>query len=346
MIPRFHPRFKLNGRPVSSVHGLVEMLRPAFPGHAAFVEEWLSEHPRITLHTSGSTGKPKAMVFPKEKLLRHAERTISYFDLPPGSKVLLNLQSSYVAGKMMWVRALAGGWDLHIIPSRGRLELPAGPPFDFGAMVPYQVYHNPGVKDRFRQLILGGAPVDPGFVETVRDWPVVLYLTYGMTETLTHVAVRPLNRAAMRRHELSAPDLYHALPGVSFSVYGENLLAVRDRLTDIGPLQTGDVVDLKDAKSFRWLGRADNVINSGGHKIMPETVESRLRPYISRDFYLTSRPHSLWGEQAVLVIEGRPYKEDWDRLYDRAGLHPYERPKQILFMPTFERTNSGKIIRK
>ena len=346
MMDLFHPRFRLNGRPVDNPRRLVNALRPFFPDHADFVAHWLSDNPEIVLQTSGSTGMPKSISFPKEKLLQSARRTIDFFHLPPGSKVLINLQASYVAGKMMWVRALAGGWDVYVIPARRRLAVPDGIFFDFGAMVPYQAYHMPVIHKRFRQIILGGAPVAEDWIKDIQGSKAAVYLTYGMTETLTHVAVRPLNRPAMLHGNWNNTEHYHALPGVSFATYDGDLLQITDSVTGIGPLRTGDVVRLIDAERFRWLGRAGNVINSGGHKVIPEMVEQKLAPYIPVPFYLKGEPHPLLGEQVVMYLEGEAFPLDREEIFRRAELHPYERPKVLRFIPTFERTTSGKIIRK
>ncbi len=341
-----HLAFRLDGRRFTSPAGLLDYVERHHPTHYPFLSQWFDHNPEVEVQTSGTTGSPKTYRIPKAVMEKVARRSIDFFGLKPGSKALLNLSSGFIAGKMMWVRALTGGWELDVVPVRRQLVFPPDKHYDFGAMVPYQAYANAGDLVRFDRLLLGGAPVDEAFVRRLARWPVAVYLTYGMTETLTHVAVRPLNTEAGRRMGRDDLSRFYTLPGIGISYHHGQRLRITDPLLPYSPVDTEDLVEILDERSFHWLGRAGNVINSGGYKIIPEEVERKLAPYIRRPFYVAGVPHPQWGSAAVLFIEGTPYEEDWRALFERAGLHRFAYPKDIRFFPTFERTSSGKIIRK
>ena len=346
--PAFHAEFRLNGQHFSSVTELLQYAgKQLSDDHTAFLHQWFDDSPDFEVQTSGSTGKPKTYRFAKQTAVAVARRSIDFFGLPPASKVLLVLSSGYIAGKMMWVRALTGGWHLDVVPARKTIEFPQKN-YDFGAMVPYQAYANREQIERFGTLILGGAPVGDEFVKAVKQTGTRLFLTYGMTETLTHVAVRALNPAAAKTIDARDMDVYHALPGVRFQSDENGRLIVHDPLTSKAPLHTRDLVEWISPTRFRWLGRADNVINSGGHKVIPEQVEKLLAPHIHRPFYLAGLSDEKLGQKVVLVVEGQrseQLEENIRQAVERVGLHPYDRPKDIVFVPQFHRTRSGKIIR-
>ncbi len=169
-----------------------------------------------------------------------------------------------------------------------------------------------------------------------------------MTETLTHVAVRALNPAAAKMINAREPEFYHGLPGIRFETDEKGRLIIHDPLVSERPLATQDLVEIIGPATFRWLGRADYVINSGGHKVIPERVEQTLAPRIHRPFYITGLPDEKLGQRVVLVLEGQGDEQEKQQLLqtiDAAGLHPYDKPKAIYFVPEFRRTRSGKIIR-
>jgi len=335
--PAIHPAFRLDGYAFRSPVALLGYVEAHYPAHTAFLKKWFDRREEITLQTSGSTGKPKTIVFPKEKLLLSARRSIRFFRLPPGSEVLLNLHPDFVAAKMMWIRALAGGWALTVTGPKAPVP---DKNFDFGAMVPRQAEKNSTALRRFKKLILGGAPVNKILEKRLQALPGAVWLTYGMTETLTHVAVRPLNRAAACGK--FAPDRFHALPLVRFETDKEGCLLIHDRWLDMH-LQVNDRVELLDDKHFRWLSRCDEVINTGGIKVYPAEIERKLEAFIPG--IITSIPDETWGQKVVLVMEGTPVAVD-KSLFERAGLKFYEKPKAVYFIGRFPETESGKIKRR
>jgi len=108
------------------------------------------------------------------------------------------------------------------------------------------------------------------------------------------------------------------------------------------------MVELKGTDSFRWLGRADSAINSGGIKIHPEQVEKKLEGLIPASYFISSIPDELLENKVVLIIESDLYNQE--QLMDLNArlvnlLSKYEIPKQILFLPKFVYSESNKILR-
>ena len=336
-----HPGFRLDGQSFSGKHDLTEYVSIHYPGHAGFLKDWFSDDKHIRLQTSGSTGTPEKIVFPKEKLVKSAGRTIRFFDLPPQTKALLDLPSAFVAGKMMWIRALTGGW--HLTVKNPGEEIGKDEYFDFGAMVPKQIAKNIDRIEQIAKLLSGGSHPPEMLLQNLKEKRNLIFQTYGMTETLTHIAVMPLTNPAAIFLKTANPSVYTALEGVSFAVDERGCLRIKDRYLDLD-LITNDVVELTDGKSFVWKGRYDNVINSGGIKIFPEEVERKLSAFIEGRFIVTSVPDDEWGEKTVLAVEGDAFELDYG-IFELAGLKFYEKPKEIRFIKKFPETDSGKVKR-
>ena len=198
-----------------------------------------------------------------------AQLTGKTFELKEGDSTLLCMPMKYVAGKMMVVRALALGLDLKVVePSSSPLK-GLNKPIDFAAMVPLQLEKSLNQLDKVKTLIVGGGQVNPALVDKLRDISTQVYETYSMTETLTHVAIKPLNGP-------NKQDVFQALDGVQFEIDERDCLVIHAPMLNPNPVLTNDLVALIDETSFHWLGRYDNVINSGGIKIIPEKVEAKL----------------------------------------------------------------------
>lgn len=327
MFPRqvIHPEFRLNGQSLSEID----------ISDFDFLAEWLSEQEHLAVTTSGSTGTPKTIFLDKQKMIASARATISYFDLPEKSTALLCLSSDYIAGKMMWVRALVAGWHLDVgevssYPlSRKRKN------YDFAAMVPLQVENSLENLDLIQKLIIGGAAVSPILERKLQNTSCQCFSTYGMTETITHIAVKKLN------HLKSEKSAFEALPGVRFETDARNCLIIDAPAISEEKVGTNDVVELLSETRFHWLGRADFVINSGGIKIHPEAVERKLFSQIPNPFFIASLPDDLLGEKVVLLVEN-PTKIP----IDFSVLDKYEIPKQVFFLPKFFYTPNGKLQRQ
>ncbi len=311
-----------------------------------FLREWLSDSGDIIVNTSGSTGTPQPFALPKDLMRASARATNTFFNLNSQSRSLLMLSATYIAGKMMLVRAIEGDYDILVYPPSKIVDLPSCGEIDLLAIVPYQLQamldEMPDYKfDNVKNIIVGGAPILIDLEERVKGIDAAVYSTYGMTETASHVALR----------RVGLSHFYEALPGVSFSTDDRGCLVIKAENLNIERLVTNDIVSLLegDNRYFQWMGRFDFVINSAGVKLNPEQIENKLAKAIQDRYYLTKRPDSKLGDKAVLIIESEPYSEhDMIELMRsmQASLDKYEMPKEIHFVDKFAETPTGKVIRK
>lgn len=309
-----------------------------------FFKEWADERDFILGKTSGSTGDPKTIKLSKRAMLASAELTNSFFNLKAGDSILLCLSVNYIAGKMMLVRAIAGG--LNVVVAKPSSEPDWKGSVALAAMVPMQVQQLlSSAKGRkalsmVENLIVGGSPLSRDCAEKLSDLPVNAYMTYGMTETVSHVALSKIGRETR--------PVYTAMSGVRFSLDNRGCLVISAPHLSEENVVTNDVAELISDMSFVWKGRFDNVINTGGVKVHPEVVEDSLRGMIDRRFYVMAEPDDKFGEIVVLKIEGMPLSDNLlAKLQSDMALHlsKFERPKKILFLAKFRETDSGKVIR-
>lgn len=308
---------------------------------ADFLEEWYGTEPTMQLHTSGSTGAPTTLHADKKAMLASAELSCRILGLKAGQQALLCLPMQYVAGKMMVVRALAAG--LHLLvrePSSTPMER-VFTPVNFAAMVPMQAARTlaqpEGAKalERIDTLLLGGGFIDPGLEQSLQGLSCRIYASYGMTETLSHIALRRVNG------EDAAPA-YTPLPGVHLSRDEEGALLLAVPHLGINHLQTNDMVELLPGGRFLILGRRDAVINSGGIKIQAEELENKLQALIGGISVLAlPAPHPELGECIALLWEGPAEAEQEVRRACENELPRHHRPHHILRI-TLPRTDSGK----
>lgn len=297
-------------------------------GH--FLEDFLSDKSTFELKTSGSTGTPKIIALDKQAMRASAQATLSFLNLKKGDTALICLSPTYIAGVMMLVRWLEG--DLHLITN----SVSSTPlkdidhTIDFAALVPFQAEASLNDLHKVKKLILGGAPISKETETRLLGIDSDIYHTYGMTETISHIAMRKLGESAFK-----------ALPDVTLAVDERECLNITAPKIEVHHLQTNDVVQLISNTEFVWQGRADFVINSGGIKFHPEQVEHKIN-IPDRAFFVAGVTDERLGEKMVLLIEGAE-----EKLPETAfvALGKYEKPKEIYFVPSFERTNSGKINR-
>ena len=309
----------------------------------SFIIEWFNDDKTIEVNTSGSTGQPKRIYLSKEAMKKSAEMTVAFLGLKPGMHALLCLPVKFIAGKMMVVRALTNGLNLLAVPPASNPLHELNERIDFAAFTPMQM--DAMIKAEFERLssiekiIIGGAAIPGHIEEKIFLLPHQVYATYGMTETITHIALRKV---------IPGNDVYEALPGVVFEQNVSGCLVI-----DAPHLEekviTQDVVEWIDETHFRFLGRKDNVINSGGIKLSPETIEAKMGKVIAHQFFCTKKTDDLLGEKLVLYIEQsevEPNEVESLRIKLKAVLTSFEMPREIIFVHAFERTPTDKIIRK
>lgn len=307
---------------------------------ALFLQDWFAPSPVLTVHTSGSTGAPKAMEVEKRRMIASADMTCTFLQLKRGDTALLCLPLDYIAGKMMVVRALVAGLDLYPVTPSGHPLEAVDRSFDLAAFVPLQVFNSlqtaegRGRLASIRHLLIGGGAVDPQIEAELRAFPHAVYATYGMTETLSHIALRRINGKE------SSP-YYTPFDSVKLSLSPEQTLCIRAPKVHRGTLYTNDVAELYPDGRFRICGRKDNVINSGGIKIQLEEVEKQLSPLFSSPFALTSVPDPRLGEKLVLVSESPvSFMDEIEKM-----LPPYSVPKEYLCIRRIPMTATGKVSR-
>lgn len=308
-----------------------------------FLNEWFDASPVITVHTSGSTGVPKELVVRKDRMMQSARLTCEFLNLQAGDTTLLCMNLRYIGAMMMVVRSLVAGLNLVVRPASGHPLSDVEVPLKFAAMVPLQVYNTlrvPAERKRLEHtdiLIIGGGAVDDSLEAELKTIPIAAYSTYGMTETLSHIALRRLNGEA-------ASKCYYPFPSVELSLSAENTLIVKAPLICDDVLQTNDIACLCSDGGFTIAGRKDNVINSGGIKIQAEEMENRLQPFIPVPFAVTAVPDPRLGQALTLLIAGKPdIKELENKL--QAALETYYRPKHIFITELIPQTENGKIDR-
>ena len=313
-----------------------------------FLAEWHNDSPRILVHTSGSTGQPKPLWVEKQRMEASARITCQFLGLHSGDTALLCMPLDYIAGKMMVVRALTCGLQLITVEPSGHPlsstnnQQPTASPIDFAAMVPLQVYNSlqvPEERERLmhiRHLIIGGGAIDAALAQQLKDFPHAVWSTYGMTETLSHIALRRLSGS-------EASLWYTPFSSVSLSLSSDGCLIIDAPQVCDAPLTTNDLAEIRPDGRFRILGRKDNVICSGGLKIIAEEVEQLLKPHLSSPFLITKRKDPKFGEAVVLLTEG---STDEAEQACRQWLPRHWQPRHYLHVDRIPLTATGKPARR
>ncbi len=348
-----HTQLLLNGK----INNISSILQGDVTGETEFekatllfIKRWLNGQQHFTLQTSGSTGTPKKIEVSREQLIASARATLQALSLQENNSALICLPTQYVAGIMMLVRCLIGNLSITAIdPTSNPLkDLDPAFTFDFAAMVPYQVSAiiqemGPSALNRISKIIIGGAPIPKHVEPILAKSASSVYQTYGMTETLSHIALQKISG-------VDRDDYFTVLPNVHISTDDRNCLVIQTNfLTE--SIITNDVVDILSPTTFRWLGRADHIINSGGIKIFPEKVEEVIfttfeELSLNHLFFVAGIHDDVLGSKAVLIIESEQALDE-TRLIQRlkAQLKAYEVPKQIFYVQAFAITPTGKINR-
>ena len=312
----------------------------------SFVQTWFDPSSELTVKTSGSTGTPKLMSVSKERMMQSARLTLEFLQLKPNDAALLCMPLDYIAGKMMVVRALVGGLDLYPVAPSGHPLQHCDQHFAFAAMIPLQVFNSlqdESESQRLRaieQLIIGGGALDSALERALADFPHQVWSTYGMTETLSHIALRRVNGP-------EASLFYQPFAHVHLSLSCEHTLVIDAPLVAEQQLVTNDIVVFNEHGQFRIKGRKDNVINSGGIKLQIEELEAKIKALApSWDFQLSAQAHPKFGQIVVLLITHAsiPVSDSAASYLEQVlqDLPRFERPKRYVVLAALPRTGTNK----
>ena len=314
----------------------------------SFLEDWFSHSETVSVQTSGSTGIPKVFEIEKKRMLNSSKMTCDFLGLKEGDTALLCLPVQYISGKMMLVRAIER--KLKVIISEPSSTPEISQNTDFCAMTPLQVQNSLDKIHFIKNLIIGGAAVSENLKSQLTSsiqHPASnkIYETYGMSETLSHIALKQISPIQ--------EEYFTVLNDVEISVDERNCLRIFAPKLNPEILQTNDIVELMhfdstqcDKKQFKFLGRFDNVINSGGVKIFAEELESLVKKHIDRDLVFLGKPDETLGEKLVLVVEGENDEDLKSEILNLKFENKFHSPKEILFLEKFPRAENGKVLRK
>jgi O-succinylbenzoic acid--CoA ligase len=312
-----------------------------------FIESWFDPGAdSFEVKTSGSTGVPKIIAHSRNAVTASATRTCDFFGIKEGDTALLSLPATHIGGKMMIARSLVRKLQLICIEptSNPLLTLHYEGQIDFASFTPMQmsvILNNATSAARLpqiRQIILGGGEVPYTLREHLQDIAPEVYETYGMTETISHIAVKKLNGP-------DRSEYFTTLHGVSIRLDERGCLVISAPHLSAGEIVTNDIVHIIDDRSFQWLGRYDNVINTGGIKVYAEEIERKLQPFIQENFFVAGTADDVLGQQVTLVVET---DDDLSSRYDEAFsvLGKYEKPRRVIAIEKFVYTETGKVNKK
>ena len=328
-----------------------------------FLSEWNNDSDRVLVHTSGSTGKPKPMMVEKKRMLNSARITCDFLGLKPGDSALLCMSLDYIAGKMVVVRSIERHLHLISVSPSGHPLKDVNEEITFAAMVPMQVYNTlqvPEERERLfhiRHLIIGGGAIDAALEKELKSFPgnIAIWSTYGMTETLSHIALRRINGD-------EASEWYQPFDSVHISQTEEGCLVIDAPQVCAETLVTNDIVEIEpyiynkvEKLRFRIKGRKDNVICSGGIKIQIEEVEAFLKPHLEKPFMIAKKKDGKFGEIAVLLTEDEDIKKveatvrrllsgksDDSNKSSESKSHKYWIPREFRYVEHVPLTETGK----
>lgn len=344
---------------------------PYFKKVFDFKKTWESGQETFEIQTSGSTGIPKKILLHRKQMLASVKMTAKAFNLKEGDTAFCCLNIDYIAGMMMLVRAFEIGMDLLIVePKSNPFEdiekhlyiLKANRGQNFFAFVPLQIQtileNTPifyEILNSAKAIIIGGAAVNDAILEKVQKIYRPVYVTYGMSETLTHIAIKRINGSEKE-------DFFNTLEGVDIKLNDESCLMIKSKTTDDQWITTNDVAEIINGSSFVLHGRIDNVINSGGVKIQLEKVEKAAESVLKKlktdeqklngRYFVFSLPDEKLGERLIFVLEKEtnaafPSRDDTTKIDILQGfkeiLPKFEVPKEVFFLEKMLETPTGKI---
>lgn len=345
------PNYIINGRDYDKA-GLIEFSQNKINNPKSenwekeifrFFNEWLNNSDTVKVNTSGSTGKPKSIELEKKHMIHSAKTTVEFLKLKGGEKALLCLPAEYIAGKMMIVRALSCGIDLHYIKPSLNPELNEN--YDLTAVTPSMIANiieSKGAEDleKVKNILVGGSGIPIQIEKKLQDLKNNIFHTYGMTETISHIALRKINGN-------DKSEYFTAFNKVNLSKTDEGKLIIDYAEIGVNHLITNDIVEFVSDNKFKILGRSDNIIISGGLKINPEIIETKLSEIIESAFFVYGLPDKKLGNKLIIFVEGTgKINNNAVRNYLESRVNKHFIPKEIIIVKSFDRTKNGKIIRR
>lgn len=342
-----HQQFKLNRKHFNFKTLANEATRLTIEGAVfekeigTFLLDWLNDKDHVMANTSGSSGSPKVIKLQKQAMVNSALATGAFFNLQASQTALLCLPVNYIAGKMMLVRAMVLGLEIDCIDPKIALEI--NNTYSFCAMIPMQVQQNIKKLKVIDTLIIGGASVSQRIISDLQTLKTKAFETYGMTETITHIAIKKINNIVFQNPKKH----FETLPNINITLDKRDCLVIDAPELTAQKIITNDVVKLHSKTEFEWLGRYDNIINSGGIKLNPEQIEIKLKACLESRFFIASEDDKIFGECLILVVETEESIAVISaKLKELSSLKKYEKPKKIYILNQFLETTSGKIQRK
>lgn len=295
---------------------------------------------QFKIMSSGTTGAKKELSFSKKSLIRSAQITIDAFSLKEGDLVINALPLTFVAGKMMFVRAIVGKLRVLVVEPSANPIVKLENKISFSAFTPYQLQHiieeSAEKLSLFNKIIIGGSKISDKLDSLIQSTKAEIYETFGMSETLTHIALRPVNGKGKS-------DYFSVLPAFTISTNEDDCLLINAKHIGNTSIETNDIIRLEGKREFQWVGRKDNVINSGGVKLFPEEIEKKLSKVIDQPFMICKTMDDDLGEKVVLVIESKNDIKLTDINFSH--LSKYEIPKELRLLNQLPRNKNGKLIR-
>jgi o-succinylbenzoate---CoA ligase len=345
----------INGREIKLDHILSNSVTPLSEFEVStflFIQKWFSSDDTFIQKTSGSTGTPKTILIKRQQMIASAQLTAEALQLKAGDNSLLCLDPEYIAGKMMMVRSFITGMKIVAVnPATNPFrDLPRSVSVDFTAIVPMQLREiiqsdHAHRLDSIKNILVGGAALDEGIQKKLSKFNSRVYATYGMTETVSHVALQRINGPF-------PSEYFTVLPGIKINVDNRGCLEINAPYLS-EKIVTNDMVEIRNSTHFKWLGRADNIINTGGIKVIPEKIENEIRRLfeqhkVENKFLISSMPDPALGSKIILVIEGdlAHITGDTIKSHLKQILKNYEVPKEIYTNINFVLTENGKVNRK
>ena len=313
-----------------------------------FISLWFDKDVQsFSVQTSGSTGTPKLIQHSRAAMIASAERTCDFFQLEKNDTALLALPATHIAGKMMLVRSIQRGMKLICVEPRVNplADMPYDGTVEFAAFTPMQMSITFDDEltveklSRINKIILGGGEVSYPLRQKLQTISASVYETYGMTETISHIALKKINGA-------DRSEYFTAIDGVKISTDARDCLVIDAPHLSSERIITNDIVNIITDNRFQWLGRYDNIINTGGIKVSAEEIERKLQPYLDWSFFIAGVADDLLGQRVVMVVETSKPEEYMHHRYGdilNSHLSKYEKPKQILVIDQFSYTENGKV---